>query len=373
MMTCFARTTAAALALLLAGCATVPQPMTAKPQSGQVGFFIIGDTGVIGEDGNLPQTSAMVRERCAQAPSACDFGLMSGDNIYPNGATGDPLKDGPTFETLFTQPFGAIWAQRAPAEPRLFVALGNHDWYNGRAGAEAQMRFHQQTRPFFMDGFFYTRRFEQNGVSIEVFVIDSEMLLAPHMLTDFDVTPDGSMIDTGKTQKGGTSNALPISDAERAQADWFARSLAASTADWKLVLAHHPIWQGRGDSKFVQSRKLRELILPALCRDADAFFAGHQHTIEVHTDSCADVPGAAPLPQVVSGAGAKARDINPAFMAWQGKLYPQNRTYFAKGEAAGYVEAMIAQQTLTITPITAAEGAQPNRHPAMTFRKRTSR
>lgn len=222
-----------------------------------------------------------------------------------------------------------------------------------------------------MDGFFYSRRIVRRGVTIDLFVIDSEMLLAPHSLTDFDVTASGEMADTGRTESGGTSKALPLTNAERAQADWFASTLARSDADWKLVLAHHPIWQGRGDSKFAQSRKLREMILPALCRYADAYFAGHQHTIDVHSDACNELPGAVPLPQVVSGAGAKAREVNPAFMAWQGKQYPQVTTHFAKGDAAGYVEAVIGNNTLSLTPITAAEGARPVRHPVMTFRRRT--
>lgn len=370
-MTRIVRYAVLAIGSVLAGCATVPPSGERDQPAGPVGFFIIGDTGVIGDDGNLAQTAGLVREKCAVAPVSCDFGLMSGDNIYPNGATGDPALDGPTFDTLFTKPFGSIWKNTSPDDPRLFVALGNHDWYNGRAGAEAQVRFHESTRPFYMDGFFYTRRIERRGMSIDLFVIDSEMLLSPHTLTDFDVTPDGSMADTGKTESGGTPKALPVTDTERAQAAWFAKALSQSTADWKFVLAHHPIWQGRGDSKFAQSRKLRELILPALCRDADAYFAGHQHTIEVHTDACVGVAGAAPLPQIVSGAGAKAREINPAFMAWQGKLYPQVRTLFAKGDAAGFVEAMIDNRTLTVTPVTAAAGGPATRHPAITFRKRT--
>lgn len=379
---------AAALLTLVAGCAT-PQGDTgggattsgtaqaSAAERGQpVRFFIIGDTGVIGDEGNLADTSRLVRESCG-TPARCDFGLMSGDNIYPSGATGDPVKDAATFDTLFTRPFGGIWAADAPAQPRLFVALGNHDWYNGRAGAMAQVRFHETNRPFYMNGVFYSRRFEVRGTSIEVFVLDTEMLLAPHRLVDYDRAPDGSMVATADTDAGGTPNALPIDERERQQARWFAQALAASSADWKLVLTHHPIWQGRSDSKFAQSQKLRELILPALCRDADAFFAGHQHTIEIHTDSCAAHPGAdagaAPLPQVVSGAGAKARTIDPAFIAWQARQYPQARALFGLGDAAGYVEAEISGDRLTVTPVTAAKGGAPVRHESFSFTRRARR
>lgn len=369
----------------LSGCATVP-PLSGTPENagvavteaspGSIGFFIIGDTGVLGDGGNLALTSALVRQECA-GRAACDFGLMSGDNIYPNGATGDPDKDGPTFQTLFVEPFGSLWGQQAPADPRFFVALGNHDWYNGRAGADAQLRFHEATRPFYMDGFFYSRQVAVQGRTIEIFVLDSEMLLSPHTLVDYDRADDGSMVATDDTDRGGTEHALPITDQERQQAAWFADALAKSTADWKLVLAHHPIWQSRSDSKFAQSQKLRELILPALCRDADAYFAGHQHTIEVFTDSCATVgangAAAIPLPQIVSGAGAKARNVDPAFAAWQARLYPQARQYFAQGETAGYVQAEIVGDTLRVTPVTATSLGSVTRHTTYSFAKRTGR
>lgn len=364
----------------LSGCATVPPSSGTNENAGiavneaspeSIGFFIIGDTGVIGESGNLALTSALVRQECA-GPVACDFGLMSGDNIYPNGATGDPVKDEPTFQTLFVEPFGSLWGQQAPADPRFFVALGNHDWYNGRAGAEAQVRFHQATRPFYMDSFFYSRRIAVQAKTIEIFVLDSEMLLSPFELVDYDRADDGSMVATTDIDRGGTEHALPISDYERQQAAWFADALAKSTADWKLVLAHHPIWQSRSDDKFAQSQKLRELILPALCRDADAYFAGHQHTIEIFTDSCASISGegALPLPQVVSGAGAKARNVDLAFSAWQSRLYPQAKALFAQGERAGYVHATIKGNRLSLTPVTATTLDSVTRHPTFTFEKR---
>ena len=372
---------AAALSLLaLSACSTVQQGSLATNDAGAgrgedpIGFFIIGDTGVIGDDGSLPLTSGLVRQQCA-TQLRCDFGLMSGDNIYPNGATGDPVKDAPTFDALFKQPFGALWPGHKPDQPLFFVSLGNHDWYNGRAGAEAQVRFHETNRPFYMNGFFYSYRFNVQGKSVEIFVIDTEMLLSSYTLPDYDKGKDGEMVLSGKTDPGGTPNALPVTEAERQQAQWFANALAASTADWKLVLGHHPIWQSRGDSKFAQSQKLRELILPALCRNADAYFAGHQHTIEIHQDSCATVEGAGalPLPQVVSGAGAKARSFDPAFQAWQQRMYPQMTPLFAQGDTAGFVHAELRGDQIVIKPITADEGGAAQSHPSFTFRHRKPR
>ena len=51
-------------------------------------------------------------------------------------------------------------------------------------------------------------------------------------------------------------------------AQWLEAALRESTARWKIVIGHHPIWSSAG-SKFQQARMLRRLILPALCRYAD--------------------------------------------------------------------------------------------------------
>ncbi len=69
-------------------------------------------------------------------------------------------------------------------------------------------------------------------------------------------------------------------------AGWRSRC-AASKARWKIVIGHHPLWSGAG-GKFEQAHALRNLILPTLCRYADLYLAGHEHTMEVHTDDCSD-------------------------------------------------------------------------------------
>jgi hypothetical protein len=65
-------------------------------------------------------------------------------------------------------------------------------------------------------------------------------------------------------------------------ASWLEEALRTSTARWKFVVGHHPIWSSSG-SKFEQGRALREMILPAMCRYADAYLVGHDHTLEIHT------------------------------------------------------------------------------------------
>ncbi len=102
-------------------------------------------------------------------------------------------------------------------------------------------------------------------------------------------------------------------------------------------MGHHPIWSSAG-SKFQQARMLRRLILPALCRHADLYLAGHEHTLELHTDACQDVPeaqGRPPLPQLVSGAAGKQRPLNTNFQRHQLAANPQLTSRLDAGPRLG--------------------------------------
>lgn len=128
-------------------------------------------------------------------------------------------------------------------------------------------------------------------------------------------------------------------------AQWLETSLRDSDARWKIVIGHHPLWSSSG-SKFEQARALRRLILPTLCRYADLYVAGHEHTLELHSDSCAAaVPDAKlpPLAHIVSGAAAKHRPLNTWFMAHQARKAPELTTHYAKGMIWGYVRLTLEQ------------------------------
>jgi hypothetical protein len=131
---------------------------------------------------------------------------------------------------------------------------------------------------------------------------------------------------------------------------WLERSLADSPARWKIVIGHHPIWSSAG-SKFQQARALRALILPALCRHADLYLAGHEHTLEVHTDACKDVPeasGRAPLLEVVSGAAAKQRPLNTAFARHQAQQNPELTSVWTRGLLWGFAHVTLQAHEATI-------------------------
>jgi len=157
---------------------------------------------------------------------------------------------------------------------------------------------------------------------------------------------------------GGTPNALPTSIAEKQQLVWLRAALASSSAKWKLVLAHHPLWESKG-SKFKQAEALREMLLPILCGQADAYFAGHQHTLEVHEDNCAaQGTGSKPLLHIVSGAASKARKINKKFSKWQSATHSQLSNHWAKGKVAGFMYVVLEGDNIDVRAMSVSKSGK---------------
>lgn len=294
-------------------------------------YVLPGNGSTISASGQQPVATAM-KSYCAQ--HGCDVATMLGDNIYPDGATAGP-DDAARFRDLFTIPYGPLGDGRK--DFRIYTVLGNHDWHTSRAGALAQVRFMETTQPFYMRGLFYRVVPPSAHGQVEIFAIDTQVLLAGTTVYKAVLADDASAAPSDRIEKLEPW-AAPRDDAERNMVGWLEGALASSDARWKIVIGHHPLWSTSG-SKFEQAKVLRRLILPTLCRYADMYLAGHEHTLEVHTDDCSAAlagQASAPLPQVVSGSASKMRPINSAFIRRQMKANPQLHTYWSRGLTWGF-------------------------------------
>jgi hypothetical protein len=310
-------------------------PMYRLPRNGSM----------ITASGLEPVANAM-QAYCAGAAD-CDFAVMLGDNIYPNGATANvDGRDTQRFRDLFVTPFAGLG--RRHDDFRIYSVLGNHDWRTSREGAMAQVAFLTQTRPFYMDGTVYRVQPPAGHGEVEIFAIDTEVLLSATTVYKATLADDATEVRSQKREKP-LKWAVPQTEAERSMVGWLEESLRSSKARWKIVIGHHPLWSGAG-GKFEQAHALRNLILPTLCRYADLYLAGHEHTMEVHTDDCSttDAGVSDPLPQLVSGSAAKMRPVNSAFIRNQQAAYPQVRTLYAKGLTWGFAHLSIEGDQATI-------------------------
>lgn len=299
----------------------------------------------IAASGLYPVAWAM-DETCRR--DGCDFGVMLGDNIYPDGATlgTDGIDDQRRFSDMFDKPFGRLGA--GTPDFAIYAMLGNHDWRHSREGALAQVEYLQRHPNFRMPGLFY--RVVPPGFEgeLELFVIDTEMLLASTRVAKDRLDAEGNELQSGELEIWD-AHIRPRTEQERGMVQWLDRSLASSSARWKLVFGHHALWSG-GGTKYEKARALRRLLMPALCRHADAYFAGDDHMLEVYTDDCRAVDGApaAPLPLLVSGAAGKYRPLHPAFMAQQARNNPQIRNLWSKGSTWGFMWARIDGDALGV-------------------------
>lgn len=285
----------------------------------------------------------------------CDFAVMLGDNIYPDGATlgADGVDDAIRFDDLFSVPF----AQLGKSNPdfRIYTTLGNHDWHTSREGALAQLDFMERDDKFYMDGLFYSVAPPAGRGDVELFVVDTEMLLAMTAVRHAWRNEDGSEKKHDVLVEPRAS-AIPRTEAERGMVEWLTRVLAASGARWKIVIGHHPMWSA-GGAKFEQARAIRRLLRAAVCKYADAYVAGHEHTLEVYSDSCDDAPDRTktrPLIHVVSGAAAKQRSVHAPYLREQNDAYPQRRTLFAAGMIWGFARLGLRNDEMTVELYTTA-------------------
>lgn len=294
--------------------------------------------------------------------NGCDAGVMLGDNIYPDGPTGgaDGRDDAKRFDDILLAPYRAFLD--LGEDFRIYSTLGNHDWRTSREAALAEVEYLSVTRPFYMDGLAYRVKPPGANGDVELFVIDTTVMLAGTTVHEAELADDGSELPPTEVDEPKPW-IKPANEAERGMAEWLDRSLRESDAKWKIVVGHHPIWSSSG-SKFEQARVLRGLILPSLCKYADMYLAGHEHTVELHTDSCATaVPGESlpPLPQIVSGAAAKQRPLNTWFMAHQAKKSPELTTHYAEGQIWGYVHLRLdGDQAVAQAITTPSDGSGGN-------------
>jgi predicted phosphodiesterase len=199
---------------LAPGTLTLPDKLTS------IKFAVIGDSG----RGTPPQhevAAQMIRYR-EEFPFA--FVIMLGDNIYEGPATAAD------YARKFEEPYRVL----LDAGVKFFAVLGNHD-------DPRQVHY----KPFNMNGErYYTLAPPEDllakiATRVEFFAIDSTNL-------------------------------------DRPQVRWLDERLGVSTAEWKIVFLHHPLYtSGRYRNA---SRAHRWALEPLFVRHGvDVVFSGHEH------------------------------------------------------------------------------------------------
>jgi acid phosphatase len=231
-------------------------------------FVVIGDWGRRGE--NDQQDTAAQMGKTAHDIGA-HFVISVGDNFYDNGvASVDDVQWHESFEDVYTAPSLQVpW----------YVVLGNHDYHGN---CDAQIAYSQKSPRWKMPARYFQQSHQIDpNTTADFFYIDTNPLLKK----SHDLESQVKMRAEMATQKAP------------AQLDWFKAALAASKAQWKIVVGHHPIYSGgeHGDSP-----ELIKHILPLLQEyGVQAYLNGHDHDLQ-HLM-------AGDINLFISGAGSQVR------------------------------------------------------------------
>jgi hypothetical protein len=213
---------------------------TAKPR---VRVLAFGDYG----DGSAEQRRVAAAMRRYHRRRPFDFGITLGDNFYPRG-----------MESPTDARWGTWWsALYDPLRIRFYAALGNHDWGQPNSPA-AEILYTGRSPSWRMPAAYYTF----TAGPAQFFALDTDVLSEP-------------------------------------QLRWLADELDRSTAVWKVVYGHHPIYS---EGVHEDNNQKIEQLLPVLRDRADVYLAGHDHDMQ-------HLKPEGRLHFFVAGSGGKLRPI----------------------------------------------------------------
>jgi tartrate-resistant acid phosphatase type 5 len=292
--TLFIATQAAALSPLLA-----PRNLlAADAPADALNFLLLGDWGRMGEKDQRDVATQMGLTGERLKPR---FIISVGDNFYEDGVTSvtDPHWE-KSFEHVYTAPSLQVpW----------WVALGNHDYHGS---CEAQIEYSKLSKRWNMPARYFTRTETlPSGQAVDFFYLDTTPM---------------SKLDDDETEFVHKPKAQDVPK----QMAWLEAALAASTALWKIVIAHHPVYTGgqHGDTPYVV-----EHVLPLMEKyGVQAYFNGHDHDLQ-HLQS-------GKLNFFCTGGGSKPR----------ASIKTTKRTKFGLG-SSGFIAASLSADTLHVEMI----------------------
>ncbi|MCX4244989.1 metallophosphoesterase [Paraliomyxa miuraensis] len=278
-----------------------PDTTTGEPtgESGVVRFVAFGDQG----EGNEAQVMVATAAEMVCADRGCDFALLLGDNFYDVGVTSAMDQQ---FVDKFELPYEGL------AMP-FYVVLGNHDYgtlANDWARGAHQIEYTNYSDRWVMPHYWYTFSSETGGT--QFFMFDSARMMWNHDVND--------------------------------QRDWMATEMAASTAYWKIAVAHHPYlsngehgnagnYEGIPGLPFISGVDVKDFVDDFVCGNAQVYISGHDHNRQVFDPVCGTY-------FFVSGASSKTSDF---------VFRDDNPTQWGDDQREGFLWVQIAGHDLTAT------------------------
>lgn len=260
-----------------------------------INWFVIGDFGRNGQMGQQEVADQMQLTTEVLEP---DFIITTGDNFYPDGVAS-------TADPYWISSFENVYSGAGLFTP-WYAVLGNHDY---RGNYQAQIDYTDVSQRWNMPAQYYILDKQDDDVSVKFVFIDT------------------SPFEDKYYQEEKYKNVW-TQDSTR-QLNWMDSVLADNSADWKIVVGHHPLYSG--GKRIEATKDIRGHLEKVLKKhEVDLYFAGHEHDLQ-HIKA-PDYK----THHVVSGAGSDVRKT--------GKM---EYTLFAES-VGGFVAASATQNKLLI-------------------------
>lgn len=237
-----------------------------------VSFLLVGDWGRHGK-----HHQGFVADQMARTAQAINsrFVVSVGDNFYENGV--ESVTD-PQWQSSFE----AVYTAESLQTP-WHVILGNHDY---RGNVQAQLDYTKQSKRWRMPDRYY----------MDVVTLPGGARAAFYYL---DTSPFIRKYYGSRVRVEGQNT--------QAQLDWLDAKLAASTAEWNIVIGHHPIYTAHAP-EYGHDHDQPDLIArlnPILQKhNVPIYINGHDHLLQaVKMDD---------ISYVCTGAGSETYTPGPA-------------------------------------------------------------
>jgi len=213
--------------------------------NGHLSFLALGDWGC-----RAGKSGASAKQRAvADAMQKCEYDphfiLALGDNFYEHGIKS--VKDhrwSDVYENVYTS---------GKHQRRWYGVVGNHDWRAGSSGIQSQVDYTHVAGTSGRWCMPYT--YYQQSISVDA---------------SGNTTAQFVFLDTTK-----------IIDGDKPQLEWLEDVLKKSTAQWLIVVGHHPIISASDHGNIPETLSL----LPLLAKyNVDVYIAGHDHVVEYLKD-----------------------------------------------------------------------------------------
>lgn len=220
--------------------------------------------------------------RARAARSNPQYVLNAGDSFYWGGIT-QPCGRGyasPNGHTM--REFAYVWQSvyGSLTNKPWISALGNHDYggYMFTMAWDQQIAYSHTNPNWVMPARYFSRKMNHPGFTVEYFVIDSNAYDAkdPGEDPEHNICGDAHNIPGASCASiGGPSSTRHCKEwfwsSYRTQQRWMERRLAASTADWQVVVTHFPCHHDSGWYQMLHARYGLDLLV-----------TGHRHAQELH-------------------------------------------------------------------------------------------